>query len=99
MIKIEIPSLSSVTSEDLEIFKSESHPLSGVAFIQKLPFLALGCHKDLSILLPHELISSVLSLACHLLDCLSAVTNIPLLHPLHPFEADMSSICAIGDQT
>jgi hypothetical protein len=48
--------------------------------------------------LPNEYISTIFCHTCHLLDSLSTLFNIPLLHPLYAFETYDAVVSSIGDQ-
>jgi hypothetical protein len=45
-----------------------------------------------------EVVAAGLARMCHLIDSLSAILNIPLLHPLFPFEFTECCIAAQGER-
>ena len=68
--------------------------LSGVCCIQGLPILSNGSFDNVA----HEITSSALAHVAHLIDSLGAVLNIPLLHPIIPFEFVECTISTQGDR-
>ena len=60
----------------------KSEPLRGYSTIMGLPLLNSGDYDGI----PVEMVSSALSFAAHLVDTVAAILNIPLDHPLRPFE-------------
>ena len=77
MVPVEVPALSLINYEHLEAFRSADHPAFGISSLLKLPFpseITLPFESNL----PDELVSTVLSHACHLVDCLSVVLHISL---------------------
>ena len=78
MMKIVInlpPKLNKSKSEKTE-------PLRGYSSIMGLPLLNSGDYDGI----PIEVVSSALSFAAHLVDTVSAILNLPLDHPIRPFE-------------
>jgi hypothetical protein len=65
--------------------------LGGSSTVMGLPLLNSGKYAYAGV--PTELVASALSHAAHLVDALSAVLNLPLDHPLRPFEAYEAAVC------
>lgn len=67
--------------------------LSGISTILGYPLQNIG--NNLGI--PPDLIIAALSITCHLVDCLSTVLNIPLVHPMKMFlSRDVGVIISLG---
>lgn len=97
VMDVHVPDL--FPAPDLNSFLSSSVCPSGVAYILSLPFPSLGCSNELSTVLPSELTCSVLGHVTHLIQCLSLVMHIPLLHPVQAFDTFDPVISAASDLT
>jgi hypothetical protein len=72
----------------------QSVPLKGCCTILGFPLQNSGNYQGA----PHEIVSSALGLIAHVVDAVSALLNIPLDHPLHPFDTYECIISPQGDQ-
>lgn len=92
---VRVPDLD--PAPDLNTFAASSIIPSGITQILSLSFPSQGCSHGLGMILPSELICTVLGNVSHLLHCLSTTLHIPLLHPMQPFEISESTISASSD--
>ena len=68
--------------------------LTGSSQIMGLPLLNSGEYDGV----PHELVGAALAHTAHLVDALATVFNVPLDHPLKPFETYECTICPPWNQ-
>jgi len=92
---VQVPDLDPAL--DLVGFVASSISPSGVVQIMSLPFPSQGCSQGLGMILPSELVCSVLGNISHLIQCLSETLHIPLVHSVQPFDTFDPVISAASD--